>query len=219
MFRDADSASAIPRVKICGITNRADANAAIECGADSLGFNLFPGSKRFVDLHRAGSWISELPPVVGRTAVVVDPQFEYALSVAQLGVFGSLQLHGSEPPEFCRRLAEAQVQFSKAIAVTDRASVVHLPSFSTETLVLDSHVRGSFGGSGRTFPWEIAREFGAAHPNVRVILAGGLTPENVAEAVRIVRPFGVDVTSGVEAEYGRKDHGRLRAFVDAARGR
>ena len=218
MFCDSD-ASGSARVKICGITNAADASAAIKCGADALGFNLFSGSKRFVDLQRAVSWITELPPGIDRVAVLVDPSFESALAVVRSGVFTALQLHGNESPELCRRLAAEQVRFSKAVAVTDRASLAHLPFFSTKALVLDSQDKGRFGGTGRTFPWEIAREFRDANPEVQVILAGGLTPENVAEAVRIVRPFGVDVTSGVEAVYGRKDHGRLRAFIDAAHAR
>jgi phosphoribosylanthranilate isomerase len=113
---------------------------------------------------------------------------------------------------------EDGIQFEKAVPVTDADSVANLPDFFTRTLLLDSGGMGEFGGSGRVFPWEIARDFVQANPGLRVVLAGGLTPENVAQAVAMVRPFGVDVTSGVESSAGHKDHARLRAFVGAARG-
>jgi phosphoribosylanthranilate isomerase len=126
-------------------------------------------------------------------------------------------LHGAETPEFCGRLRAAEIRFEKAIPVTGPKSLANVPDFFTSTVLLDSGGAGEFGGSGRTFPWEIARDFVLARPDLRVILAGGLTPENVAEAVAVVRPFGVDVTSGVESAPGRKDHSRLRDFIAAAR--
>ena len=114
-------------------------------------------------------------------------------------------------------MKERGIRFEKAVPVSGSDSVAALPDFHTLTLLLDSGGAGEFGGSGRTFPWSIARDFVRARPEMRVILAGGLTPENVAEAVAVVRPFGVDVTSGVESSPGRKDHERMRAFLAAAR--
>jgi len=114
-------------------------------------------------------------------------------------------------------LKDEGIRFEKALPVTGPDSLAKVPDFFTPTILLDSGGAGEFGGSGRTFPWDIARDFVQAHPHVRVILAGGLTPENVAEAVAMVRPFGVDVTSGVESAPGRKDHSRLRDFIAAAR--
>lgn len=203
------------RIKICGLTTRQDAEAAIELGADALGFNFFPGSKRFVGTDR--DWIVTLPGDVEKIAVLVNPSWDEAKTIAEARGIDMLQLHGAETPEFCRRLLADGIRFEKALPVAGADSLNDLADFSTSTVLLDSSAGGEFGGSGRTFPWEIARRFVAAHPHLRVVLAGGLTPENVAEAIAIVQPFGVDVTTGVEAAPGRKDYGRLRAFIAAAR--
>jgi phosphoribosylanthranilate isomerase len=205
-------------VKICGITNAADAIAAIEAGADALGFNLFPSSKRFVDLEAARGWISELPHSVKKVAILVNPTLEAAAHLAGRGVVDALQLHGQETPAFCEALQRRGVSFSKAIPVLNDISLADVPSFFTPMIVLDSARMGQFGGSGHAFPWTLARRFCESHRELRIVLAGGLTPDNVAEAVRLVRPFGVDVTTGVEAAAGRKDHDLLRRFVQAARG-
>jgi phosphoribosylanthranilate isomerase len=217
MFGGDDPAVARPRVKICGITNAVDAAAAIEYGADALGFNFHPGSKRCVPLA-AGEWIAELPADIVKIAVVVDADWDEAVALATLPGITGLQLHGRETPEFCQRLAERGIQFIKALPARTSELLRRTPSFFTGTVLLDSAEPGKFGGSGRTFPWEIAQEFIEENPNLRVILAGGLTPENVAAAVTATRPFGVDVTSGVESSPGRKDQGLLRAFIAAARG-
>ena len=214
--RDNEEGTRI-RVKICGITNLADALAAIECGADALGFNFFPGSKRYIDIFAARDWIAGLPRTVSKVAVLVNPTEAQALGLAELPFIDALQLHGAESPGFCKALAERGIAFAKALPVSDENSLRDVPSFSTRTLVLDSRSAKGFGGSGQIFPWVLARRFVEAYPKLNVILAGGLTPENVADAVRQVRPFGVDVTSGVEASPGRKDFVRIKAFIDAAR--
>ena len=206
------------RVKICGLTTPQDAAAAIDLGADALGFNFFPGSRRYLRMETAGDWIAALPDNVEKVAILVNPSWEEATTTAAAPGITVLQLHGTETPEFCRRLMEEGIRFEKAIPVTRADSLANVPDFFTSTVLLDSGGAGEFGGSGRTFPWEIARDFVQAYPRLRVILAGGLTPENVAQAVAVVRPFGVDVTSGVESSPGRKDFGRMRAFIAAARG-
>lgn len=206
------------RVKICGLTTPQDAAAAIDLGADALGFNFFPGSRRYLRMETAGDWIAALPDNVEKVAILVNPTLDEAMGTAAAPGITVLQLHGTETPEFCRRLTEEGIRFEKAIPVTGADSLANVPDFFTSTVLLDSGGAGEFGGSGRTFPWEIARDFVQAHPRLRVILAGGLTPENVVHAVAVVRPFGVDVTSGVESSPGRKDFGRMRAFIAAARG-
>ena len=219
MFDGADDPGVRPRVKICGLTTSEDAAAAIEFGADALGFNFFTGSKRYLPIDAARNWIAALPAEIPKIAVLVNPGWDEAVRAAKLPGITGLQLHGAETPDLCRQLAEHGIRFAKALPVTTLDSVKSLPSFSTRTVLLDSSHAGEFGGSGRTFPWQIGRDFVEANLHLRVILAGGLTPENVAEAVAAVRPFAVDVTSGVESSIGRKDHGRMRAFIAAARSR
>jgi len=206
-------------VKICGITNELDALAAIEAGADALGFNLVPQSKRYIDIEKAASWIDKLPRDICKVAVMADPNWEDACRIGQLPFLDALQLHGGESPEFCRRLADAEIPFAKAVPVTASKSLADLPNYFSDTMILDSSAGGAFGGTGKPFPWKFAPEFVRHHPRITVILAGGLNPENVAEAVSVVRPRGVDVTTGVEESPGRKDHSLIRAFVQAARHR
>jgi phosphoribosylanthranilate isomerase len=203
-------------VKICGITNLEDAMAAIDCGADALGVNLYRRSQRYVELSEADGWLSEIPNHVPIVAVMVDPTIAEALDVARRSYIYALQLHGNESPEFCRTLAERGHRVVKAIRVRDESSLSSALSFPTRTVLLDSHSAG-FGGSGVTFPWRFADEFVKGHPDLQVFLAGGLTDENVGQAIREVRPFGVDVTSGVESSPGHKAHSRMAGFIQRVR--
>jgi phosphoribosylanthranilate isomerase len=215
MFGDASDARV--RVKICGITDEVDARAAIECGADALGFNLYRHSSRYIDIDRERTWLAHLPADICKVAVMVNPTAEEAVAVAALPFIDLLQLHGNESPQFCRRLSEAGIQFAKAIPARNKEALAELGSFHTSIFVLDSVADGKFGGTGQGFPWSIAAQFVATHPYLRVILAGGLTPENVLHAVARVGPFAVDVTTGVERSKGKKDHARMRAFIEAVR--
>ena len=205
-------------VKICGITNEPDAHAAVEAGADALGFNLAPRSKRYIDIEAAARWIDKLPKEICKVAVMANPSLEDALRISHLPFIDALQLHGSELPEFCRQLAEAGIRFAKALPVADSESLFDVPEFYTDTVILDSASGGQFGGTGKPFPRGLARRFIKEHPSLNAILAGGLTAENVAEAIHEVRPHGVDVTTGVEISPGRKDHRQIKAFIQAARG-
>jgi phosphoribosylanthranilate isomerase len=217
MFNDEDDSVIRPRVKICGLTTLEDAAAAIEFGADALGFNFFAGSKRYLAID-SRDFIAALPAEIPKVAVLVNPGWDKAVEAAKSPGITALQLHGAETPDFCRKLADHGIRFAKALPVTTPDSITNLPSFFTRTVLLDSRNAEQFGGSGKSFPWEIARGFVESNPHLRVLLAGGLAPENVAEAIASVTPFAVDVTSGVESSPGRKDYGRLRAFIEAARG-
>jgi phosphoribosylanthranilate isomerase len=217
MFSNPSGDDLPVRIKICGITNPADAEVAIDAGADALGFNFFPGSKRYIDLKQHAEWIAKLPADVCKVAVLVNPTLNEAIHIANIGFINALQLHGSESPDFCRLLAERGIHFAKAIPVKDEQLFVDVPDFFTDTVLLDSSTEHGFGGSGQTLPWNVGRRFVEDHPGLNVVLAGGLTPENVAAAIKQVKPFGVDVTSGVEYRAGRKDSNRLRAFIAAAR--
>jgi phosphoribosylanthranilate isomerase len=216
MFGGKIKSSGRVLVKICGITNEADALAAIDAGADALGFNLVERSKRYIDLDRAAGWIGKLPKEICKIAVVADPNWEDACRIGQLPFIDGLQLHGNESTEFCRRLADAGIPFAKAVPVTASKSLADLPHYFTDTIILDSSTGGTFGGTGKPFPWKFAPEFVRHHPRMTVILAGGLNPENLTEALRVVRPCGVDVTTGVEASPGRKDARLMRAFIQAS---
>lgn len=217
MFGDKSRSRDRLFVKICGITNEADARVAMDAGADALGFNLVPQSKRYIDIRAAKDWIAKLPVEICKVAIVADANWEDACRISRLPFIDALQLHGTEPPEFCRRLADAGIRFAKAVPVSGSRSLASLPNYFTDTMVLDSSADGKFGGTGKTFPWKFAPEFVRHHREISVILAGGLNPENVIEAVNLVRPRGVDVTTGVEASPGQKDAQLIRAFVEAAR--
>jgi phosphoribosylanthranilate isomerase len=202
-------------VKICGITNPVDAELAVAAGADALGFNFWPGSQRYLDPRNAAGWLRELPKGIVRVGVVVNPTEPYAKMIAAMDGIDLLQLHGAESPEFCLGLAKAGIKLWKAIPMTGPDTV--LAEFHTDRLLLDAVACGSFGGTGTPFPWKWARDLIGANRHCEFILAGGLTPENVAGAVNYTRPFGVDVASGVEASSGRKDIYRVRDFIAAAR--
>ncbi len=204
-------------VKVCGITNEPDALGAIGAGADALGFNLVRTSKRYIDIDNAADWIGKLPREICRVAVLADPSWEDALRINRLPFIDALQLHGDESAEFCRRLVDARIRFAKAVPVANSGSLTAVSDFATDTLVLDTASGGEFGGTGKAFPWKFACEFVRKHPTLNVILAGGLNPANVAEAIAAASPRGVDVTSGVEIAPGRKDHRLLRAFIAAVR--
>lgn len=200
------------RVKICGLTRADDALAAVAAGADALGFMFFAGSPRCVRHEQAATIISALPPFVARVGVFVNPsEAEVRFAIEACGI-DTLQFHGEESPEFCRRFG---LPVLKAFRVQDESSLKPLAQFTTETWLLDSFVPGQHGGTGAAFNWELAAE--AVRRGGRVILAGGLTPENAAEAVRRVRPYALDVSSGVESAPGRKDAAKVRAFIAATK--
>ncbi len=198
------------RVKICGITRTEDALLAARLGADALGFNFWPRSKRYLAPAAARAIVRRLPPYVTAVGVFVDPSREELLRAIEASGVTAVQLHGDEPPELCASLPVPAV---KAIRVADAHALALLASYEVSGFLLDAPGPG-YGGTGETFDWSIAVEAAASVP---VVLAGGLTPENVAEAIRVVRPWGVDVASGVESSPGVKDEDKLRRFIAAAR--
>jgi len=205
-------------VKICGLTNAVDAQAAVALGADALGFNLFPGSPRCVDLDREAAWITALPPFVTRVAVLVNVPLVEARRVASHPAIDLVQFHGDEDEGYCAEFARFDYPFLKALRVQDAASVERADRFSTPHILLDAHADNAYGGTGLRLDPLLAAEAVRRFPGLRIVLAGGLKPENVADAVRSVRPYAVDVASGVESAPGRKDAGKMKAFVDAVAG-
>ena len=171
----------------------------------------YSGSKRCVTPEAVAKITVALPPFVLRVGVFVDPAGEEVETIARFCRLTAIQLHGSESPEMCANLALPVI---KAFRVSDKMSLDQLPKYPTSAWLLDSAVPGQLGGTGEKFDWSLARE--AARLGRPVILAGGLTAENIADAVRQARPYGVDVSSGVETSPGKKDTGKMQAFIRAA---
>lgn len=201
------------KVKICGLTRLPDALAAVEAGADALGFMFFAGSKRNIAPAAAAQIIRALPPFVAKVGVFVNASAETVrATIAECGL-DTLQFHGEETPEFCRQFAPLKVV--KAFRIQNADSLKPLPEYAVDAWLLDSYVAGQRGGTGEKFNWDLAAQ--AKELGRPVILAGGLTPENVADAVQQVWPYGVDVSSGVESAPGQKDAGMVRRFVEIVR--
>ena len=195
------------KIKICGITNIDDAMAAVDYGADALGFNFFKKSPRYIEPHKAAEIIAQLPPFIVPVAIFVNEREERIREILQSACIHGVQFHGDETPEFCQRFGNHVI---KAFQVKDKESIKHMAHYRVSAYLLDSYREGVRGGTGETFDWHlavVAKTFG------RMILAGGLIPDNVAEAVKLVQPYGVDVAGGVEREKGIKDHAKLKKFI------
>lgn len=200
------------RVKICGITNLSDALAAVDAGADALGFMFYNRSKRSVTADVVAKITRELPPFILRVGVFVDPSADQVQETAVRCGLTTLQFHGSETPEFCSQFTLPVI---KAFRLTDKSSLDQLGRYHATAWLLDSAVPDQLGGTGQKGDWALAHA--ATKLGRPVILAGGLTPQNVKQAVREVRPYAVDVSSGVESAPGRKDHQLLRLFIRSSR--
>lgn len=199
------------KIKICGITNLDDAMAAADAGADALGFNFYKKSLRYIEPEKAAEIIAQLPPFIVSVGVFVNEREDRIYEIKQLTCLQAIQLHGDESPEFCQRFGNRAI---KAFQVKDKETIKHMAHYRVGAFLLDSYRDGVRGGTGMTFDWHlavVAKTFG------KVILAGGLTPANVAEAVKLVQPYGVDVAGGVEKEMGIKDHAKMKKFISEVR--
>jgi phosphoribosylanthranilate isomerase len=195
-------------VKICGITRLEDAEAAVDAGANAIGFVFWPKSPRFVDPYRARAIAAALPPFVTSVGLFVNQPAEYVNGVASLVRLGAVQLHGDETVAEAGRITRPLIK-----AISEPAAHERWPA--QVTLLLDTHDPERRGGTGRTVEWVVAARIAAVR---RTMLAGGITPENVAEAIARVHPFGVDVSSGVEQAPGIKDRARMRALFETIHG-
>jgi len=200
------------RVKVCGITNLVDALAALEAGADMLGFNFYVRSPRYITPAAARSIIEQIPLGISCVGVFVNESTPAEVErIAREAGLGSVQLHGDESPEYCQSLHGLQT--IKALRVGADYNVETAVAFDTDAILLDAYVRGERGGTGHTFDWTLAALTRERVP--KLLLAGGLTPDNVAAAIAAVRPYAVDVCSGVETSPGRKSPELIRRFVKA----
>jgi phosphoribosylanthranilate isomerase len=203
------------RVKICGLTNLDDARAAIDAGADALGFIFFSGSPRYVTPAAAARIIAQLPPFVSKVGVFVNEPVGPLLEIVNSVGIDTIQLHGNESPAYCDNLPGNRLKIIKAFRIKDQSSLLPLRDFRAAAFLLDSYVPGQHGGTGSRFNWDLAIQASAL--GIPIILAGGLIPENIRDAISKVAPYGVDVSSGIESAPGKKDLSKLRAFIAAAR--
>jgi phosphoribosylanthranilate isomerase len=203
-------------VKICGITNLDDALAAIAAGADALGFNFFKPSPRYITPEAAREIVAQLPASVLTVGVFVNEESPQAvMNMANEAGIKALQLHGDESPDYCRELA-AHTQVIKSLAVSDSFDPKQARAYQVHAIMLDTRDNRLRGGTGRVFDWSIAQQVSQLVP--KLYLAGGLSPENVAEAINTVHPYAVDTCSALEDRPGSKNHERMRAFIDTVRG-
>jgi phosphoribosylanthranilate isomerase len=186
--------------------------AAVEYGADALGFNFYRKSPRYIEPQKAAEIIGQLPPFIVPVGIFVNEKEDKIRDITSLACIQGIQLHGDETPEFCQRFGSRVI---KAFQVRNKASLERMSHYRVSAYLLDSYKEGLRGGTGTTFDWHlavVAKTFG------RIILAGGLTPDNVVEAVKLVRPYGVDVCGGIEKEQGVKDHALMKKFITDVRG-
>jgi len=203
-------------VKICGITNLDDALAAVAAGADALGFNFYKPSPRYLSPQHAREIIEQLPESVLMVGVFVNEESPDAVrSIANEAGIRALQLHGDESPEYCRDLA-GNYYVIKTFAVLDTFDVQTASPYEVEAIMLDTKHNTLRGGSGRVFDWSVAQRAAATIP--KLFLAGGLSPENIENAVEIVRPYAVDACSALEDRPGKKNEERMRVFINTVRG-
>jgi phosphoribosylanthranilate isomerase len=201
----------IVKVKICGLTNYEDAAAAMDMGADILGFNFYPESPRFVTPEKATEIIKKLPAFVDIAGVFVNDSFDKIREIIDRCQLGWIQLHGDESPQFCQVFLSLNVKTMKALRVRDQADIDRANSFFTDAILLDAFHPERYGGTGLTFDWNII-----GHIGKRVFLAGGINPDNAAAAIEM-GVYGIDVCSGIESQPGRKDHKKMKKLFDNIR--
>ena len=200
------------KVKICGITNLDDALAAVDSGADALGFVFFKKSPRYISPSNAKAIIKKLSPFISTVGVFVNEDKKNMEKIAAHTRINIIQLHGDETPKACN-LSKPVIKAIRVKSI-DNLEIISKYKDKVSAFLLDTYTPEIFGGTGQIFNWDIAieaKQFG------RIILAGGLTPENIGQAIRRVHPYAVDVSSGVEAEKGKKDHAKLRLFIKRAK--
>ena len=201
-------------VKICGITNLDDALAAVEAGADALGFNFYKPSPRYITPQHASEIIDQLPKSLLTVGVFVDARLDSVKAIAQEANLQALQLHGDESPAYCRELATNHYVI-KTFAVSDSFDLETPNAYEVEAIMLDTKHNSLRGGTGRVFDWSVAQRLAATIP--KLFLAGGLSPENIENAIKTVRPFAVDACSALEDNPGKKNEERMRVFVNTVR--
>lgn len=206
------------RIKVCGITRVEDAQAAVAVGVDALGFIFVPESPRYLSPDRAAAIIADVPPFVGRVGVFRNLEEEQVRELVDRCGLTQVQLHGDESPEYCRTLLawRRSLSICKALRIGGDRGVPEVKGYqgAVHSILLDTYMQGTAGGTGRTFDWALVRQLDLHLP---LILAGGLSPDNVGDALRAVDPYAIDINSGVESSPGKKDHQLLTNLVATVR--
>lgn len=201
----------IAKVKICGITNYEDAAVATDFGADMLGFNFYERSPRFIEPQKAVEIINKLPAFVDTVGLFVNEDFDKIRQIMDACQLNWIQLHGDENPEFCRQFLTIDIKTMKAIRIKNKNDIEKAEDFFTDAILLDAFHPEKYGGTGISFDWNIL-----GHINKRVFLAGGINPDNAADAVKL-GIYGIDICSGIESEPGKKDHAKTKKLFDNIR--
>lgn len=209
--------TASPFVKICGLKSAADATVCAEAGASAIGINFHPPSKRFHPLTEARAWLKDFTGGPARVALFVNAGMDAIREAVDSALFEAIQLHGDESPDVCAAVRALGLPVIRGLALCTEDDLALLEDHPADAFILDAHAPGAYGGTGHLSDWPLAAEAVRRFPQKTILLAGGLTPENVARALREVRPFGVDVASGVESAPGVKDPRLMREFIAAAR--
>ena len=212
-FREGET-----RLKICGVTLRGEAERLVEMGVDAVGFNFWRHSKRYLD-PVVGGWLGELAGKIVRVGVFVNEEGDLAVRLYEGGMIDVVQLHGDEGPEVTAGYVSAGIPVIKALGVRTSGDVERAGEHGASAILLDAHAPLVFGGTGERFDWGLARDFQRRFPEIPMILAGGITPENAGEAVAEVGPLALDVASGAEISPGVKDFQKVAALLEACRGR
>jgi len=205
---------ATPSLKICGVTTPDDANRLVELGVEAMGVNFWPKSKRYLDPKQA-AWLKALKGQILRVGVFVNPDIDDAINLVRAGLIDVVQLHGDETPYKASSLTDWVIPFIKAFGVNSAADLTRASEYGAAAVLLDAPAPGVYGGTGETFDWSVATAFIKQQPELPVILAGGIVPENAAAAIAQVRPAALDVASGAEISPGVKDFEKVRALLSA----
>ena len=203
-------------LKICGVTTEADARGLIDLGVDALGVNFWPHSKRYLDPQHA-EWPRDIEGRILRVGVFVNQPAGLPLQLVSEGLIDVVQLHGDESPEEVSAFSKQGIKVIKAIGVKHRADIERAGAFVADAMLLDAHAPQVFGGTGETFDWSLALDFKNSHPQICMMLAGGITPENAVSAISEVRPAALDIASGAEISPGVKDFIKVGKLLEACR--
>jgi len=200
------------KIKICGITNIEDALAAVKLGADALGFIFYGKSKRYIEPGKASEITNLLPPFVKKVGVFTNEDHGIIRDITHEVKLDLLQIHGDETPGYCEQL---EIPYMKAFRLKDNSSLNEVNEYKTDYILFDTYSKDEYGGTGRAFDWDILK--GRPFENKYVILSGGLNPGNVGEAVSLLAPYAVDVSSGVEESPGKKNIEKINKFIEAVK--